>query len=82
MDMELGEFSLLFLQIYHLQFDNIYSFEYFIYITITLMFRYMIQDKKLGTIVTSYKSNSNASEYVKCLEKAFKDIHSIMVYGK
>lgn len=46
------------------------------------MFRYMIQDKKLGTIVTSYKSNSNASEYVKCLEKAFKNIHSIMVYGK
>lgn len=43
---------------------------------------YMIQDKKLGTIVTSYKSNSNASEYVKCLEKAFKNIHSIMVYGK
>lgn len=42
----------------------------------------MIQDKRLGTIVTSYKNNSNASEYVKCLEEAFKNIHSIMVYGK
>ncbi|XP_033311462.1 carnitine O-palmitoyltransferase 2, mitochondrial [Bombus bifarius] len=43
---------------------------------------YMIQDERLGAIVTSYKRNNNANEYVKCLEKAFKNIHSIMTCGK
>ncbi|KOC68074.1 Carnitine O-palmitoyltransferase 2, mitochondrial, partial [Habropoda laboriosa] len=43
---------------------------------------YMIQDERLGAIVTSYKSNCNANEYVKCLEKAFENIHQVMAYGK
>lgn len=42
----------------------------------------MIQDERLGAIVTSYKRNNNANEYVKCLEKAFKNIHSIMTCEK
>lgn len=43
---------------------------------------YMIQDERLGAIITSYKTNCNVSEYVKCLEKAFTNIHSVMTYGK
>ncbi|XP_076750877.1 carnitine palmitoyltransferase 2 isoform X2 [Xylocopa sonorina] len=43
---------------------------------------YMIQDERLGAIVTSYKSNRNANEYVKCLEEAFKNIHRIIAYGE
>ncbi|KZC11017.1 Carnitine O-palmitoyltransferase 2, mitochondrial [Dufourea novaeangliae] len=40
---------------------------------------YMIQDQKLGAIVTSYSKYCNSSEYVKCLEQAFKDIHQILI---
>ncbi|XP_076178681.1 carnitine palmitoyltransferase 2 [Ptiloglossa arizonensis] len=40
---------------------------------------YMIQDKRLGSIVTSYNNHCNSSEYVKCLEEAFKNIHQILV---
>ncbi|CAL7946660.1 unnamed protein product [Xylocopa violacea] len=43
---------------------------------------YMIQNERLGAIVTSYKSNCNATEYVKCLEEAFKNIHRIIAYGE
>ncbi|CAK9831212.1 Carnitine O-palmitoyltransferase 2, mitochondrial [Anthophora retusa] len=43
---------------------------------------YMIQDERLGAIVTSYKNNCDATEYVKCLEKAFENIHQVMTYGK
>lgn len=39
----------------------------------------MIQDKRLGSIVTSYNNHCNSSEYVKCLEEAFKNIHQILV---
>lgn len=42
----------------------------------------MIQDERLGAIITSYKTNCNVSEYVKCLEEAFTNIHSVMTYGK
>lgn len=46
------------------------------------MFRYMIQDERLGAIVTSYISNRNTDEYIKCLEEAFENIHCAMSYGE
>nr|XP_034173162.1 carnitine O-palmitoyltransferase 2, mitochondrial [Osmia lignaria] len=43
---------------------------------------YMIQDERLGAVVTSYKSNCNATEYVSCLNEAFKSIHQVILQGK
>lgn len=48
----------------------------------TLRFRYMIQNERLGAIVTSYKSNCSASEYVDCMGEAFKNIQRVIAYGK
>ncbi|KAG7201978.1 hypothetical protein KM043_004673 [Ampulex compressa] len=39
---------------------------------------YMIQDRRLGAIVTSYKAQRNASDYVKGLEDAFISIHKVL----
>ncbi|XP_050446529.1 carnitine O-palmitoyltransferase 2, mitochondrial isoform X3 [Cataglyphis hispanica] len=39
---------------------------------------YMIQDKRLGTIVTSYEGSRNANKYVQTLEHAFKSIHNVL----
>ncbi|XP_076636406.1 carnitine palmitoyltransferase 2 [Colletes latitarsis] len=41
---------------------------------------YMIQDKRLGSVVTSYNNHCNSSEYVKCLEEAFKNIHRVLAH--
>lgn len=40
---------------------------------------YMIQDRKLGVVVTSYHKHRSANDYVKCLESAFKDIHKVLL---
>ncbi|XP_054005673.1 carnitine O-palmitoyltransferase 2, mitochondrial [Hylaeus anthracinus] len=40
---------------------------------------YMIQDKRLGSIVTSYNNHCNSTKYVKCLEQAFKNIYQVFV---
>ncbi|XP_033341402.1 carnitine palmitoyltransferase 2 [Megalopta genalis] len=39
---------------------------------------YMIQDRRLGAIVTSYNKYCDSNEYVNCLEQAFKNIHQIL----
>ncbi|KAL6440997.1 hypothetical protein ACFW04_003402 [Cataglyphis niger] len=39
---------------------------------------YMIQDKRLGTIVTSYEGSRNANKYVQTLEHAFNSIHDVL----
>ena len=39
----------------------------------------MIQDKKLGAVVTSYSGQRSATEYVKNLQLAFEDIHKVMM---
>nr|XP_012229216.1 PREDICTED: LOW QUALITY PROTEIN: carnitine O-palmitoyltransferase 2, mitochondrial [Linepithema humile] len=39
---------------------------------------YMIQDKRLGVVVTSYEGVRNASKYVQTLEHAFKNIHDVL----
>lgn len=39
---------------------------------------YMIQDKRLGAVVTSYEGKRNASKYVQTLEQAFKSIHDVL----
>ncbi|KAH0541037.1 carnitine O-palmitoyltransferase 2, mitochondrial isoform X1 [Cotesia glomerata] len=39
---------------------------------------YMIQDHKLGSVVTSYRDHRDASEYIKYLKSAFEDIHRIL----
>lgn len=41
---------------------------------------YMIQDERLGAIVTSYAHHCSANKYVNCLEKAFKSIHYILAH--
>lgn len=38
----------------------------------------MIQDKRLGTIVTSYEGSRNANKYVQTLEHAFKSIYDVL----
>lgn len=38
----------------------------------------MIQDKRLGVVVTSYEGVRNASKYVQTLEHAFKNIHDVL----
>nr|XP_003707949.1 PREDICTED: carnitine O-palmitoyltransferase 2, mitochondrial [Megachile rotundata] len=43
---------------------------------------YMIQDERLGAVVTCYKNNCNVNEYVNCLKQAFESIHQIMVHKK
>ncbi|KAL7288765.1 hypothetical protein TKK_0016745 [Trichogramma kaykai] len=40
---------------------------------------YMIQDKKLGVVVTSYRNKKSASEYINSLEASFKDIHKVLL---
>ncbi|XP_020279470.1 carnitine O-palmitoyltransferase 2, mitochondrial [Pseudomyrmex gracilis] len=39
---------------------------------------YMIQDKSLGAVVTSYEGKRNASKYIQTLEQAFKSIHDVL----
>ncbi|KAM0732428.1 Carnitine O-palmitoyltransferase 2, mitochondrial [Formica fusca] len=39
---------------------------------------YMIQDERLGTVVTSYEGNRNANKYIQTLEHAFKSIHDVL----
>jgi len=38
----------------------------------------MIQDKRLGSIVTSYEGSHNANHYVQALKHAFKSIHDVL----
>lgn len=40
---------------------------------------YMIQDNKLGVVVTSYHKHRSAHDYVNCLESSFKDIHKVLL---
>ncbi|XP_043485114.1 carnitine O-palmitoyltransferase 2, mitochondrial-like isoform X2 [Leptopilina heterotoma] len=40
---------------------------------------YMIQDKRLGAVVTSYTQHRNATQYVKNLQAAIEDIHRVMI---
>lgn len=40
---------------------------------------YMIQDEKLGVVVTSYQKHRNANDYVTCLESSFKDLHKVLL---
>lgn len=39
---------------------------------------YMIQDKRLGSVVTSYDGSRNAGQYVQALAHAFKNIHDVL----
>ncbi|XP_014488998.1 PREDICTED: carnitine O-palmitoyltransferase 2, mitochondrial-like [Dinoponera quadriceps] len=39
---------------------------------------YMIQEKRLGAVVTTYEGSRNASKYVQTLEHAFKSIHDVL----
>ncbi|XP_011638151.1 carnitine O-palmitoyltransferase 2, mitochondrial [Pogonomyrmex barbatus] len=39
---------------------------------------YMIQDKRLGAVVTSYNGSRNANQYVQALAHAFKSIHDVL----
>ncbi|XP_031846888.2 carnitine palmitoyltransferase 2 isoform X1 [Nomia melanderi] len=39
---------------------------------------YMIQDRRLGAVVTSYNTHCDSNEYVKCLEQAFNNIYQIL----
>ncbi|XP_076658046.1 carnitine palmitoyltransferase 2 [Halictus rubicundus] len=39
---------------------------------------YMIQDQRLGAVVTSYNKYCDSNEYVNCLEQAFTNIHQIL----
>ncbi|KAL0131085.1 hypothetical protein PUN28_002580 [Cardiocondyla obscurior] len=39
---------------------------------------YMIQNERLGSVVTSYEGSRNASQYVQALEHAFKSIHDVL----
>ncbi|KAJ8683208.1 hypothetical protein QAD02_019000 [Eretmocerus hayati] len=40
---------------------------------------YMIQEKKLGVVVTSYKSHRNANDYINSLRDSFQDIHRVLL---
>ncbi|XP_014214245.1 carnitine O-palmitoyltransferase 2, mitochondrial isoform X2 [Copidosoma floridanum] len=40
---------------------------------------YMIQDRRLGAVVTSYRDKRSAKEYVDSLEESFKDIHKVLL---
>lgn len=40
---------------------------------------YMIQEKRLGVVVTSYRNHRSAKEYVNSLEASFKDIHKVLL---
>lgn len=74
MAMELGKV------IFIVIFTNIYMIAAIVFVcnNYTIIFRYMIQDERLGACVTSYKNHCNASDYVKCVAKAFKTIHEIL----
>ncbi|XP_015116644.1 carnitine O-palmitoyltransferase 2, mitochondrial isoform X2 [Diachasma alloeum] len=39
---------------------------------------YMIQDNRLGSVVTSYRDHRDATEYVGHLKSAFEDLHRIL----
>ncbi|KYN06143.1 Carnitine O-palmitoyltransferase 2, mitochondrial, partial [Cyphomyrmex costatus] len=39
---------------------------------------YMIQNERLGSVVTSYEDSRNASQYVEALKHAFKSIHNVL----
>lgn len=39
----------------------------------------MIQDKRLGAVVTSYSKHKSATEYVKHLQAAIEDLHRVMI---
>ncbi|XP_011313250.1 carnitine O-palmitoyltransferase 2, mitochondrial [Fopius arisanus] len=39
---------------------------------------YMIQDNRLGSVVTSYNNHRDATEYIRYLKSAFEDIHQIL----
>lgn len=39
---------------------------------------YMIQDNRLGAVVTSYNNHRDATEYVTHLQSAFEDLHRIL----
>ncbi|XP_057324058.1 carnitine O-palmitoyltransferase 2, mitochondrial [Microplitis mediator] len=39
---------------------------------------YMIQDHKLGSVVTGYRGHRESSDYIKYLKSAFEDIHRIL----
>ncbi|XP_072752082.1 carnitine O-palmitoyltransferase 2, mitochondrial isoform X2 [Anoplolepis gracilipes] len=39
---------------------------------------YMIQDERLGVVVTSYEGSRNANKYIQTLEHAFKSIHDVL----
>lgn len=41
---------------------------------------YMIQDKRLGVVVTSYRDHRSANEYINSLEASFKDIHKVLLH--
>lgn len=38
----------------------------------------MIQDKRLGVVVTTYEGSRSASKYVQTLAHAFKRIHDVL----
>ncbi|XP_058808413.1 carnitine O-palmitoyltransferase 2, mitochondrial [Phymastichus coffea] len=40
---------------------------------------YMIQDRKLGVVVTSYHNHRSTNEYVNSMEASFKDIHKVLL---
>jgi len=39
---------------------------------------YMIQDKRLGSVVTTYEDNRNATQYIQALAHAFKSINDVL----
>ena len=40
---------------------------------------YMIQDQRLGVVITSYRNQRSVDEYVNSLEESFKDIHKVLL---
>lgn len=40
---------------------------------------YMIQEKKLGVVVTSYRDKKSATKFIGSLEESFKDIHKVLL---
>lgn len=38
----------------------------------------MIQDTRLGAVVTTYEGSRNATKYVQTLAHAFKSIHDVL----
>ena len=40
---------------------------------------YMIQDTRLGTVVTSYRDQRSATDYVQSMKSSFQDIHKVLL---